>query len=78
MRNSKGVRVSADAAAEGKLLASGRVLHMQRTLVAIQLNGAGTSGTARQLRLRDVRDSLQGNEIIQVKTQKWRFRGWQI
>ena len=62
------MRVSAHAATEGKFFASGRMLHVQRTLVAIQLNGPWASGTARQLDFRDVRDSLQGTEIIKPRT----------
>lgn len=55
----KGVGVPTNATAEGELFARERMLDVQRTFVTLELNGAWSGGTARQLSLGDIRNSLE-------------------
>ncbi len=55
----EGVGVPADPAAEGELLSGGRMLDVERTLLALHGHALRADGALRQVRLGDVRHPLE-------------------
>ena len=55
----EGVGVPADPAAQGELLAGGRMFDVERTLLPLDGDSLGTHGALRQVRLGDVGHPLE-------------------